>query len=78
MKLEIIRNYLSLEEPNLSDLQIKNRKIQNRNLDIMADSILEKHNTKQQNIHNLKRIITLTANEFETTSIETSDFLEEN
>ena len=73
MKLKIIKNYLSLDDSlNLTELRIANRKIQNRNLDILADSTFEKFNAKPKSESNLVKIVTLTANEFETISIEES------
>lgn len=73
MELEIIRNYLSIDGSlNLTELRIANRKVQNRNLDILADTTFEKFNAKPKSESNLIKIVTLTANEFETISIEES------
>jgi hypothetical protein len=71
MELEIIRNYLSVGESlNLPDFRIANRKIQNRNLDNMADAITARFNAKPKSEDSIKRIITLTAKEFESPKIE--------
>lgn len=71
MKLEIIKNYLSLDDNlNLSEVRIANRKIQNKNLDKMADSTTEIFNKKPKSGDYIKKIVILTANEFETISIE--------
>ena len=71
MTIEIIKNYLSIDESlNLPKFRIDNRKIHNRNLDNFADGIIERSNTKPNLGIINKKIITLTANEFEPMGIE--------
>ncbi len=72
MEIKIIKNYLSLDDASLTELRIKNRKIQNKNLDVMAESTLEKFNAKPKSEDNLIKIVTLTANEFEIMGIKES------
>lgn len=75
MELEIIRNYLPTDESlNLSELRIKNRKIQNKNLDIMAESIIEKFNQNPEKSNYIKKLITLTADEFSIPDIKIQYF----
>lgn len=71
MTIEIIRNYLPTDESlNLPEFRIDNRKIYNRNLDNFADGIIERSNAKPNLGIISKKIITLTANEFEPMGIE--------
>lgn len=75
MEIEIIRNYLSTDESlNLPELRIHNRKIQNRNLDNMADSVTEQFNKNSKNENFIKKVITLTANEFSSVDIKVQYF----
>ena len=65
------RNYLSIDESlNLPEFRIEIRKIHNRNLDKHAEGIIECQNVKPKLGIKTKKIITLTANEFEPMSIE--------
>jgi hypothetical protein len=71
MELEIIKNYLSIDESlNLPEFRIANRKIQNRNLDNMADGVTERFNSEPKNENFIKKVVILTANEFESPSTE--------
>ena len=65
MEIEIIRNYLSTDKSlDITELRINNRKITNKNLDNMADGIIERFNSNPKKEDSIKKIITLTANEF--------------
>lgn len=71
MELEIIRNYLSTDENlNLNRFALKNRQLQNRNLDTMADAITEKFNKNPEKSDYVKKVIILTAHETEFTRTE--------